>query len=53
MHETEKSLYVANVDEIVRQQYCAHEAVKRRERTAEKNRMLRQQNSELVAQVSE
>lgn len=54
MQEAAKSLYVANADEIVREQCRAREDAERRERTAERNnRMLRQENSELVAQVSE
>lgn len=54
MQEAANSLYVANADEIVREQCRAREDAERRERTLERDkRRLSQENSELVAQVSE
>ena len=54
MQEAAKSLYVANADEIVREQCRAREDAERRERTAERNyRKAMQEKSKLIAQVSE
>ena len=54
MQEAANSLYVANADEIVREQCRAREDAERRERTAERNyRKAMQEKSKLIAQVSE
>ena len=54
MQEAAKSLYVANADEIVREQCRAREDAERRERTLERNiRMLIQEANELAAIIKE
>ena len=51
LQEAAESLYVANADEIVRQQCRAREDAERRERTLERdNRMLKKQNEVLIQQ---
>lgn len=54
LQETAKSLYVANADEIVRQQCRAREDAERRERTLERDkRLLEEKVSEQAAQLDE
>lgn len=54
LQEAAKSLYVANADEIVRQQCRAREDAERRERTLERDkRLLEEKNATLTQQVGE
>ena len=54
MQEAANSLYVANADEIVREQCRAREDAERRERTAERNyRKAMQEKSKLIAQAAQ
>ena len=54
MEETAEALYVANADEIVRQQCLAREDAERRERTlVRNNKKLKDENAELKDALSE
>ena len=54
LHEAAESLYVANADEIVRQQCIARENAERRERTLERdNKALKQELDQKNQQIQE
>lgn len=54
LQEAAESLYVANADEIVRQQCRAREDAERLERTLKRdNQLLKQENAELAQQLAE
>ena len=54
MEETVEALYVANADEIVRQQCRAREDAERRERTLERdNKKLKDENAELKDELED